>query len=179
MLAREEGAPGKHVTMEHRQTFTTQLQTSSPVPKDRGGHIIPVHSCQMGHMWGATNYHQPPPLNPLPHGSGPTAKCRSPGHVAGLRQQSLGRLLRTRVPQCSSCQTFPADQEEQMPKALSEETVNYFLPLGRGPPSVQQNEFVSSWRRQDSFHKVVKPKEKHVHTKSNVQSAGLRVHFPP
>ena len=79
----------------------------------------------------------------------------------------------------ASCQTFPADQEEQMPKALSEETVNYFLPLGRGPPSVQQNEFVSSWRRQDSFHKVVKPKEKHVHTKSNVQSAGLRVHFPP
>ena len=43
-----------------------------------------------------------------------------------------------------------------MPKALSEETVNYFLPLGQGPPSMQQNEFISSWRRQDSFHKVVK-----------------------
>lgn len=52
MLAKEEGAPGKHVTMEHRQTFITQLQTSPPVPKDRGGHIIPVHSCQMGHTLG-------------------------------------------------------------------------------------------------------------------------------
>lgn len=127
----------------------------------------------------AANYHQPPRLNSLPHGSGPTAKCRSPGHVAGLRQQSLGRLVSTRVPQRSCCQTFPADWEEQMPKAFGEETANYFLPLGWGPLSVQQNEFVSSWRREDSFHKVVKPKEKHVHTKANVQSAGLRVHFPP
>lgn len=54
-----------------------------------------------------------------------------------------------------------------MPKALGEETVNYFLPLGQGPPSMQQNEFISSWRRQDSFHKVVKPKEKHIHTKTD------------
>ena len=66
-----------------------------------------------------------------------------------------------------------------MPKALSEETVNYFLPLGQGPPSMQQNEFISSWRRQDSFHTVVKPKEKHIHTKTDVQSACLRVRFPP
>ena len=39
-------------TMEHRQTFTTQLKMNPPVPKDRGGQIIPVHSCQMGHTWG-------------------------------------------------------------------------------------------------------------------------------
>ena len=61
MLAKEEGAPGKHVTMEHRQTFITQLQTSPPVPKDRGGHIIPVHSCQMGHTLGGGRSLPPAP----------------------------------------------------------------------------------------------------------------------
>lgn len=100
---------------------------------------------------------------------GPLLSAEAQG-MAGLRQQSLGRLLSTRVPQSSCCQTFPADQEEQMSKALGEETVNYFLPLGQGPPSMQQNEFISSWRRQDSFHKVVKPKEKHIHTKTGTYS---------